>query len=159
MQRSLRDIASLYNCEASLEKVEEFRTAEGLKSISLKCFEAANISAILIDDGITFDKMLDLESHKALSPLIGRVLRIERLAETIINDVSVFLLSFSRECITFLFLFAIFLLLNGKCCLEGIYFFNKIARPFIIELVDLYDILILELSDPDKIPLFLMSNV
>ena len=108
MQRSLRDIAALYNCEASLEKVEEFRTAEGLTLIGSKCFQAANISAILIDDGITFDKMLDLESHKALSPLIGRVLRIERLAETIINDVSVFLLSFSRECITFLFLFSIF---------------------------------------------------
>jgi hypothetical protein len=88
MQRSLRDIAALYNCEASLEKVEEFRTAEGLKSISSKCFQAANISAILIDDGITFDKMLDLESHKAFAPVIGRVLRIERLAETIINDES-----------------------------------------------------------------------
>jgi hypothetical protein len=87
-KRSLRDIAALYNCEASLEKVEEFRTAEGLKSISSKCFQAANISAILIDDGITFDKMLDLESHKAFAPVIGRVLRIERLAETIINDES-----------------------------------------------------------------------
>jgi hypothetical protein len=159
MQRSLRDIAALYNCEASLEKVEEFRTAEGLKSISLKCFQAANISAILIDDGITFDKMLDLESHKAFAPVIGRVLRIERLAETIINDVSVFLLSFSCEGISF-FSIHKFLLLNGKCCLERIYFFfNKIAQSFIIELVDLYDILILELSDPDKIPLFLMSNV
>ena len=154
MQRSLRDIAALYNCEASLEKVEEFRTAEGLTLIGSKCFQAANISAILIDDGITFDKMLDLDSHKAFSPVIGRVLRIERLAETIINEVSVFLLSFSRECITFLFLFATCLLLNGKCYLEGIYFFNKIGQSFTIELVDLNDILILELSDPDKIPLF-----
>ncbi|CAN6293355.1 unnamed protein product [Urochloa humidicola] len=87
-KRSLRDIAALYNCEASLEKVEEFRRAQGLKSIISKCFQAANISAILIDDGITFDKMLDLESHKAFAPILGRVLRIERLAETIINDES-----------------------------------------------------------------------
>ncbi|KAJ1295341.1 hypothetical protein BS78_01G216300 [Paspalum vaginatum] len=87
-KRSLRDIAALYSCEASLEKVEEFRRAEGLKSIGSKCFQAANISAILIDDGITFDKMLDLESHKAFAPVVGRVLRIERLAETIINDES-----------------------------------------------------------------------
>ncbi|CAN6323834.1 unnamed protein product [Urochloa humidicola] len=87
-KRSLRDIAALYNCEASLGKVEEFRRAEGLKSISSKCFQAANISAILIDDGITFDKMLDLESHKAFVPVLGRVLRIEWLIETIINDES-----------------------------------------------------------------------
>ncbi|KAF8672674.1 hypothetical protein HU200_049368 [Digitaria exilis] len=87
-KRSVRDIASLYNCEASLEKVEEFRRTEGLKSIASKCFQAANISVILIDDGIPFDKMLDLESHKAFAPVVGRVLRIERLAETIINDES-----------------------------------------------------------------------
>ncbi|KAL6641020.1 hypothetical protein ACP70R_019201 [Stipagrostis hirtigluma subsp. patula] len=87
-KRSLRDIAELYNCEASLEKVEEFRRVQGLNSISSKCFQAANISVILIDDGIAFDKMLDLESHKAFAPIIGRVLRIEWLAETIINDVS-----------------------------------------------------------------------
>lgn len=84
-KRSLRDIAALYNCEALLEKVEKFRSAEGLKSIGSKCFQAANISVILIDDGIAFDKMLDLESHKAFAPVVGRVLRIERLAETIIN--------------------------------------------------------------------------
>ncbi|ONM06124.1 glutamate-ammonia ligase [Zea mays] len=87
-KRSLRDIAALYNCEASLEKVEKFRSAEGLKSIGSKCFQAANISVILIDDGIAFDKMLDLESHKAFAPVVGRVLRIERLAETIINAVA-----------------------------------------------------------------------
>ncbi|CAD6205249.1 unnamed protein product [Miscanthus lutarioriparius] len=86
-KRSLRDIAALYNCKPLLEKVEKFRSAEGLKSIASKCFQAANISVILIDDGITFDKMLDLESHKAFAPVVGRVLRIERLAETIINDV------------------------------------------------------------------------
>ncbi|KAK3153845.1 hypothetical protein QOZ80_2BG0182250 [Eleusine coracana subsp. coracana] len=85
-KRSLRDIAALYNCEASLEKVEEFRRADGFKSISSKCFQAANLSVILIDDGIVFDKMLDLESHKELAPIVGKVLRIEWLAETIIND-------------------------------------------------------------------------
>ncbi|KAL6842432.1 hypothetical protein ACP4OV_027859 [Aristida adscensionis] len=87
-KRSLRDIAELYNCEASLQDVEEFRRAQGFNSISSKCFQAANISAILIDDGIAFDKMLDLESHKAFAPIVGRVLRIERLAEAIINDES-----------------------------------------------------------------------
>lgn len=114
MQRSLRDIAALYNCEASLEKVEAFRSAEGLKSICSKCFQAANISVILIDDGIVFDKMLDLESHKAFAPVVGRVLRIERLAETIINDVSAFLL-FLSEGITLFFNYSHFLFTKCKC--------------------------------------------
>ncbi|KAM0896243.1 hypothetical protein ACQ4PT_023321 [Festuca glaucescens] len=85
-KRSLKDIAELYNCEASLDKVEEFRKAQGLPYISSKCFQAANISAILMDDGIEFDRMLELESHKDFVPTVGRVLRIEWLAETIIND-------------------------------------------------------------------------
>jgi hypothetical protein len=36
--------------------------------------------------------MLDIESHKEFAPTVGRVLRIEWLAETVINDVSLFLL-------------------------------------------------------------------
>lgn len=88
MQRSLRDIAALYGCEASLEKVEEFRKAQGLSSIGSKCFQAANVSAILVDDGLALDKMLELEAHKEFVPTVSRVLRIEWLAETIINDVS-----------------------------------------------------------------------
>ncbi|VAH03948.1 unnamed protein product [Triticum turgidum subsp. durum] len=85
-KRSIKDIAALYGCEASLDKVEEFRKAQGLSSISSKCFQAANISAILVDDGLAFDKMLELEAHKEFVPTVGRVLRIEWLAETIIND-------------------------------------------------------------------------
>jgi hypothetical protein len=89
MQRILRDIAALYNCDASLEKVEEFRRAQGLSSITSKCFQAAKISAVVVDDWATFDNMLELESPKAFVPKVYRVLRIENLAETIINGVSV----------------------------------------------------------------------
>ena len=39
-----------------------------------------------MDDGLAFDKMLELEAHKEFVPTVGRVLRIEWLAETIIND-------------------------------------------------------------------------
>jgi hypothetical protein len=102
-KRSLRDIAALYNCEASLEKVEEFRRAEGLSSISSKCFKAANLSAILIDDGIDFDKMLELEAHKAFAPTVGRILRIEKLAETIINDESFSASSWTLDSFTEIF--------------------------------------------------------
>jgi glutamine synthetase len=85
-KRSLRDISELYGSEVLLESVEEYRKHSGLESISKLCFEAAKISAILIDDGIEFDKKLDIEWHQNFAPFVGRIVRIERLAEQILND-------------------------------------------------------------------------
>ncbi|XP_073008335.1 protein fluG isoform X1 [Typha latifolia] len=85
-KRSLKDLAVLYNCEASLDKLEDYRKSAGLDSITSKCFKAANISAVFFDDGIQFDKMHDWEWHKNFAPAVGRILRIEHLAETILND-------------------------------------------------------------------------
>ncbi|KAF4403341.1 hypothetical protein G4B88_007987 [Cannabis sativa] len=85
-QRNLKDIAELYGCENSLRGIEEFRRVNGLEAISSTCFKAAKISAILIDDGVNFDKEHDIEWHKAFSPFVGRILRIERLAETILDE-------------------------------------------------------------------------
>ncbi|THU69241.1 hypothetical protein C4D60_Mb08t12330 [Musa balbisiana] len=94
-KRSLRDISALYNCRTSLDELESHRKSSGLLSITAKCFEAANVSAVLIDDGILFDKMCDLEWHKSFAPAVGRILRIEHLAETILNDVRIPHLLFS----------------------------------------------------------------
>ncbi|KAG6519525.1 hypothetical protein ZIOFF_023019 [Zingiber officinale] len=85
-KRSLRDLAALYGCEASMSSLEHHRESLGLLSISAKCFGAANLSAIFLDDGIQFDKMNDWEWHKSFVPAVGRILRIEHLAETILND-------------------------------------------------------------------------
>ena len=74
--------------------VEEYRKLSGLQSISSTCFEAARISVILIDDGIEFDKMHDIEWHKSVAPVVGRILRIERLAEKILDEV-IYLFFFS----------------------------------------------------------------
>jgi len=93
LQRSLRDIAELYGCEGSLNGVETHRKASGLESIASKCFEAANLSAVFIDDGIVFDKMREWDWHTRLAPAVGRVLRIEHLAETILNEVRTSILS------------------------------------------------------------------
>ena len=90
MQRNLKDIAELYGCDNSLHGIEEFRRVNGLQSISSTCFKAAKIAAILIDDGLNFDKKLDLEWHKSFAPFVGRILRIEHLAETILNEVRKF---------------------------------------------------------------------
>ncbi len=93
-QRNLRHIAELYGSELSLHGVEEYRKLSGLQSISSTCFEAARISAILIDDGIEFDRMHDIEWHKSVAPVVGRILRIERLAEKILDEVIYLFFSF-----------------------------------------------------------------
>lgn len=85
-KRGIRDIAALYGTEASLQGIEEYRMSCGLQKISSTCFKAAKIAAILIDDGIEFDKKKEIEWHKNLSPVVGRILRIERLAEKILDE-------------------------------------------------------------------------
>ncbi|XP_027936750.1 protein fluG isoform X1 [Vigna unguiculata] len=85
-KRNLRDIAKLYGSEISLQGVEEYRRVSGLQSITSSCFKAARITAILIDDGLTFDKKHDVEWHKNFIPFVGRILRIERLAEEILDE-------------------------------------------------------------------------
>ncbi|KAI0494063.1 hypothetical protein KFK09_024194 [Dendrobium nobile] len=85
-KRNVRDIAKLFNCEASFDAVDRHRKSTGIISVASRCFDAANISTIFIDDGIKFDKMHDLEWHRRFGPVVGRILRIEHLAETILND-------------------------------------------------------------------------
>lgn len=85
-KRSLRDIAKLYGCEATLSGIEAYRRSAGLHSIGSKCFGVAKISVMFIDDGIDFDKMQEVEWHSCFVPAVSRILRIERLAEKILDD-------------------------------------------------------------------------
>lgn len=88
LQRNLKDVAELYGCENTLHGVEVHRRLAGLQSISSTCFGAAGISAILIDDGLRLDKKHEIDWHKNFAPVVGRILRIEHLAEEILNEVS-----------------------------------------------------------------------
>lgn len=85
-KRNLRDLAELYGCEISLQGVEEHRKVAGLELSCSTCFKAARISAILMDDGFELDKMHDIEWHKSFVPLVGRILRIEKVAEEILDQ-------------------------------------------------------------------------
>ncbi|KAJ4705017.1 Glutamate-ammonia ligase-like protein [Melia azedarach] len=85
-KRNLRNIAELYGCKSSLQAVEEYRRTSGLDLISSICFKAANIAALLIDDGLKLDKKHDIEWHMSFVPFVGRILRIERLAEEILDQ-------------------------------------------------------------------------
>ncbi|GAB2272270.1 hypothetical protein Dimus_007090 [Dionaea muscipula] len=85
-KRGLKELAELYGCGWSLNEIEEHRKLSGLESICSTCFGAARISALLIDDGIEFDKNHDIQWHKSYAPFVGRILRIERLAEKILDE-------------------------------------------------------------------------
>lgn len=85
-KRNLREIAELYGTVSTLHAVEEYRKSAGLQAISSVCFRAAGISAILIDDGLILDKKQDIEWHRCAAPFVGRILRIERLAEEILEE-------------------------------------------------------------------------
>ncbi|KAI8014916.1 Protein fluG [Camellia lanceoleosa] len=85
-KRGIRHIAGLYGTELSLDGVQKYRKGNELQSISSICFKAARIAAVLIDDGIEFDKMHDIEWHRNFAPMVGRILRIEHLAEKILDE-------------------------------------------------------------------------
>ncbi|GER36840.1 glutamine synthetase [Striga asiatica] len=85
-KRSLREIAELYGSDLSLDAVQEYRSRSGVESVTERCLKAARISAIFIDDGLELDKKLELEWHKKFVPFVGRILRIERVAEEILDE-------------------------------------------------------------------------
>lgn len=87
-QRSVEDVAGLYEIEASLKSIEEHRKTIGLEVLSAKCFEAANIGTVLLDDGIAMDKMKALSWHGRVVSKVHRILRIETVAEELLKQVS-----------------------------------------------------------------------
>ncbi|KAJ0255276.1 Nodulin/glutamine synthase-like protein [Hirschfeldia incana] len=87
-KRNLREVARLYGTEVSLEAIEKHRQTLGLHSLTTKCFNEARISALLIDDGLKLDRKHDIEWHRNFIPYVGRVLRIETLAEQILDEES-----------------------------------------------------------------------
>lgn len=85
-KRSLKEIAGLYGCEKSLDAVDEFRRSRGLEAITGLCFKAARISTVLIDDGLKLDKKYEISWHQNFIPCVGRILRVEDLAEKILDE-------------------------------------------------------------------------
>lgn len=69
-----------------MQSIEEYRRESGIESITSTCLKAANISAILIDDGIEMDKRNEIKWHKNFT-FVGRILRTERVAEQILEQV------------------------------------------------------------------------
>ena len=98
-RRSTRDIAQLLNCQATESAIIESRQQLGLENLTRLCFNAANLSAIFLDDGFMPQEILPWQWHQQFSQ-IKRVLRLEYLAETLlakIDNFSDFLDKFREE--------------------------------------------------------------
>ncbi|KAJ8535526.1 hypothetical protein K7X08_023246 [Anisodus acutangulus] len=76
--------------DQSYMKVSPFQIAKRLEGTHRTIWPkfSLKLSAILIDDGIDqLDKMVDIEWHKKVVPMVGRILRVERLAERFLTRV------------------------------------------------------------------------
>nr|WP_211176228.1 amidohydrolase family protein [Brasilonema sp. UFV-L1] len=98
-RRSLRDIATLLNCEAQEEMILARRDSLGLEQLTQLCFSAANLEAIYLDDGLQTDSILPLSWHEKFV-CVKRILRLEELAEQLIpqsDSFETFLEKFNSE--------------------------------------------------------------
>ncbi|KAJ8435650.1 hypothetical protein Cgig2_003305 [Carnegiea gigantea] len=84
--RGMREISELYGCEPTLHGIEDYRRCSGLESVTSTCLGAARFSGVLIDDGLNLDKKYEIEWHRSYVPFVGRILRIEHLAEKILEE-------------------------------------------------------------------------
>ncbi|KAG0564877.1 hypothetical protein KC19_8G147000 [Ceratodon purpureus] len=85
-QRSLQELGDMYGVEPNEASLKAHREALGLEAISEKCFGGANIECVLLDDGLTMDRMLGMGWHRKYIPGVHRVLRIETVAEAVLNQ-------------------------------------------------------------------------
>ncbi len=79
-RRSLRDLAGLLECEPEESAVLAARTRLGHVELTRRCFTAAGVREVLLDDGLTPDAVHPLEWHRQFVP-VRRILRLEWLAE------------------------------------------------------------------------------
>ncbi|WP_427159397.1 amidohydrolase family protein [Aliinostoc sp. HNIBRCY26] len=98
-RRSLRDIAALLNCEAEETAILARRESLGLEALTQIYFQAANLEAIHLDDGLQPETILPLSWHERFIS-VRRILRLEQLAEQLIPqspDFATFLDRFNSE--------------------------------------------------------------
>jgi predicted TIM-barrel fold metal-dependent hydrolase len=79
-RRSLRDLGRLLDCEPTEIEIASERTQLGLEALTQKCFRAANLSGIILDDGCLPETTLPWHWHQQFVP-VYRLLRLEWLAE------------------------------------------------------------------------------
>ncbi|MDJ0659675.1 MAG: amidohydrolase family protein [Crocosphaera sp.] len=88
-RRSLRDIGALLNCDPIEESIIKTRQTLGIEELSQKCFNSANLESIFLDDGFLPDFILPWQWHQQFT-LVFRLIRLEYLAENLINTINDF---------------------------------------------------------------------
>lgn len=88
-RRSLRDMADLLKCEPQESEIITERNNLGLEELTKICFNAANLDAILLDDGFLPKQILPWKWHQQFVP-VRRLLRIEDVAQNLIPQVNSF---------------------------------------------------------------------
>ena len=85
-RRSVRDLAALLDCEPTEEAVVAARESVPLEEFGRRCFEAANIAAVLVDTGYRGAENCSLDEMRTFLPCrVSEVLRLESLAERLIT--------------------------------------------------------------------------
>ncbi|PQO46804.1 amidohydrolase family protein [Blastopirellula marina] len=82
-RRSLREIGAFLGCEPNEPTILARRDELGLEGLTRRCFTAANLEGVLIDDGLTPAAILPLDWHRQFLP-VHRLLRLEVLAEDLV---------------------------------------------------------------------------
>ncbi len=88
-RRSLREMAALLDCEPTEAALLMQRQQLGLEPLTQRCFDAAKLEAILLDDGFLSAEILPLAWHQQFVP-VHRVLRLEMVAQNLLGQVNNF---------------------------------------------------------------------
>jgi predicted TIM-barrel fold metal-dependent hydrolase len=88
-RRSLREIATLLNCEPEETAILTQRQNLGLEKLTKLYFDAANLEAIYLDDGLKPENILPISWHQQFTT-VKRILRLELLAEKLLSQIDEF---------------------------------------------------------------------
>jgi uncharacterized protein len=88
-RRSVREIAQLLECDPTEDAIVARRQELGAEDLAARCFHAAHLGAIFLDDGFLSEKLLPWEWHRRFVP-VRRIVRLESLAETLLREESRF---------------------------------------------------------------------
>jgi predicted TIM-barrel fold metal-dependent hydrolase len=88
-RRSIRDMAALLDCEPVESSVLDCRAQLDWNALTERCFQAANLEGLILDDGFLPDTVLPVGWHQQFVPT-ARLVRLEYLAEQLIAQSSRF---------------------------------------------------------------------
>jgi predicted TIM-barrel fold metal-dependent hydrolase len=84
-KRSMLDISKILECPSEVEEIKKRRNSMSQSDLTSLYFKEANISSIVLDDGLCSSRTRSVEWHGKFVD-VHRALRIENLAESIIAE-------------------------------------------------------------------------